>query len=438
MNQKYYLSYEKFHAIFATYPTQSILITVLKYGPDDNKSSIMDTTDGSLMEIEPFELFINAIRSSQTRKKYQSRLQSFFDFIPLPKTHLNERCKMFIANSQQNKNYPMTTAFKFILYQKERLNRHEIVVSTIHNYLKPIKLLCSMNDVHVNWRKVTTGLPRERRYAEDRAPTIGEIQRLMEYPNRRIKAIVLTMVSSGIRLGAWDDLKWRHIQPIESNREEGKVIAAKKVRVYTGSEDQYFSLITAEAYLAIKEWMDFRIKSCKKSLRKVGSVRNLWDVTTPSGGPRGMATVPIKLRHLGVKSLVERALRAQGIRTQLEEGKKRYPFQTDHGFRKYFKTRCEMGGMNSINIEGLMNHSIGLSDSYYRPQEKEIIEDYLKVAQYLTISENSKNGKMEKQSEDQRFKDIEEKQSKDMINFKKEINDKLETLFAKVDVQKLM
>ena len=74
---------------------------------------------------------------------------------------------------------------------------------------------------------------------------------------------------------------------------------------------------------------------------------------------------------------MERALRAQGIRTKLEEGKKRYPFQTDHGFRKYFKTRCEKGGMKSINIEGLMNHSIGVSDSYYRPQER----DHLRLSE---------------------------------------------------------
>ena len=36
-------------------PTQYILITVLKYGLDGNKSSVMDTTVGSLMEMEPFD-----------------------------------------------------------------------------------------------------------------------------------------------------------------------------------------------------------------------------------------------------------------------------------------------------------------------------------------------------------------------------------------------
>jgi integrase len=49
------------------------------------------------------------------------------------------------------------------------------------------------------------GLPKEKKYAEDRAPTIEEIQKLLEYPDRRIKVIILTMISCGMRLGAWND-----------------------------------------------------------------------------------------------------------------------------------------------------------------------------------------------------------------------------------------
>jgi hypothetical protein len=52
----------------------------------------------------------------------------------------------------------------------------------------------------------------------------------VEYPDRRIKAIVHTMSSSGIRIGAWDCLKWEHTRPVEK---DGKVVAAKLI-VYAG------------------------------------------------------------------------------------------------------------------------------------------------------------------------------------------------------------
>jgi hypothetical protein len=41
--------------------------------------------------------------------------------------------------------------------------------------------------------------------------------------------------------------------------------------------------------------------------------------------------------------------------------------------------------MKSINIETLMGHSIGISDSYYRATE-ELLQDYLKAADCLSIS----------------------------------------------------
>jgi hypothetical protein len=62
------------------------------------------------------------------------------------------------------------------------------------------------------------------------------------------------MASSGIRLGALDYLKWRHIRSIEKN---GIVVSAKII-VYAGEEDEYFSYITAEAYKQLKSWMDYR------------------------------------------------------------------------------------------------------------------------------------------------------------------------------------
>jgi hypothetical protein len=66
-----------------------------------------------------------------------------------------------------------------------------------------------MSDIHIQWKKITRGRPKIRRHADDRAPTIEEIQQLCNYPDRRIKGIVYTMATSGRRLGAWNYLRWK-------------------------------------------------------------------------------------------------------------------------------------------------------------------------------------------------------------------------------------
>jgi integrase len=409
----------------------------------------------SSMELDPFSLFINAIRAEQTRRKYQSRLNTFFDYISLPDTNLKERCNLFVKNCPGNPKYAMNSVFKFIVHLKERMNRKEIVVSTIYNYLKPIKVFCEMNDIDVKWKKITLGLPKEKKYADDRAPTIEEIQKLLEYPDRRIKVIILTMILCGMRLGAWNDLKYKHIQPIIRKDKEGDDnIVAAKITIYAESDETYTSFITKEAYHAIEELIEYRRKCGEQITSESWLVRNLWDVTTPSGGPRGIVTVPKKLKDTGVKSLMERALRAQGIRTKLENGKKRYEFATDHGFRKFFKTRCEIAGMRSLTVEYLLNHSTGITDSYYRPTEKELLEGYLKVSDLLHIDEQSQlqnelhhyqqknqeesyiiKGKL--QEKDEELQSLKLKFETDMSAFQERIERRMQELFLKVDVQKL-
>ena len=124
-----------------------------------------------------------------------------------------------------------------------------------------------MNDILIPWKKITRGLPKGRKYADDRAPTIEEIHKIIEYPDRRIKGIVCTMASSGIRLGAWDYLRWGHILPIERNSQ----IVAAKVIVYAGDDEEYFSFITSEAYSELKKWMAYRKESGEDIIIKVGS-----------------------------------------------------------------------------------------------------------------------------------------------------------------------
>jgi hypothetical protein len=88
-----------------------------------------------------------------------------------------------------------------------------------------------------------------------RAPTVEEIRKLIEYPDRRIKAIVYTMASSGIRIGAWDYLKWKHVTPMFLESVNDETVAAKLL-VYAGDAEEYYTFITPEAYNPLKDQLE--------------------------------------------------------------------------------------------------------------------------------------------------------------------------------------
>jgi hypothetical protein len=362
----------------------------------------LDFQDENSTRIDPYTMFLHAMKSPVTKTKYSRRLEMFFDFLKIPGENLKEQCLTFVNNGQSNVNWVFTNILKFVLFHKERIHKKEISGATLINYLKAIKLFCEMSDLSINWKKITRGLSRGKRYANDRIPIISEVRKIVEYPDRRIKPIVYTMCSSGIRLGAWDYLKWKHIIPILNDKNE---IIAAKIRVYADEEEEYISFISLEAYSHLREWMKYRKEAGELVTEESWLMRNLWDVTTPTG--KGLATIPVKLKPSGIKRLMERALWGQGVRTMLKDGKKRHEFQVDHGYRKFFKTRCELGGMKPINIEKLLSHSTGISDSYYRATEQELLDDYLKAMDSLTIDERNKLKKridsLEEKNEDEKY-----------------------------------
>jgi hypothetical protein len=239
-----------------------------------------------------------------------------------------------------------------------------------------------MNDLVFNWNKIRRGLPVARQAANDRAPTTEEIQKLTDYPDRRIKPIVYAMISSGIRIGAWDYLRWKHVIPIQDD--DGQIIAAKVI-VYGGEPEEYYSFITPTAYRLLKEWMDFRQSYGEKITNESWLMRDIWQTTNIDYKSKfGLATCPKKLKSSGIKRLIERALWEQGLRQPLEKGSRRHEWQAAHGFRKFYKSRAEQV-MKPINVEITMGHNIGVSASYYRPLEKDILQDYLKAVDELTI-----------------------------------------------------
>ena len=115
-----------------------------------------------------------------------------------------DKALSFYKKAIENPQWLANKLVEFAQYQKQRAQKGELSESTIPNYFKVIKLFCVMNDIIVNWQKLKKGIPRGKHAAQERAPTIEEIQKLLEYPDRRIKPIILIMISSGIRVGTFE------------------------------------------------------------------------------------------------------------------------------------------------------------------------------------------------------------------------------------------
>jgi hypothetical protein len=393
------------------------------------------------ISLSPYAMFKFSVRSEITRKYYERRIRQFFDFIKFNlenKTNIEQRCNAFASKGALDNKWVIAQVINFLQFQRERVEKEDITAATLGNFVKSLKLLCEACNIPIPWKKIRRGLPKGRQSSDDRAPTIEEIRKLIDYPDRRIKPIIFTMVSSGIRIGAWDFLQWKHVQPII---EKSGDITAARLLVYAGDAEQYYSFITSEAYNALKEWMDFRASYGEKITGDSWLMRDLWQTTNMNYGARwGLATNPKKLKCSGVKRLLERALWEQGIRQPLKEGAKRHEWKAAHGFRKFYKSRAEQI-MKSINVEITMGHDIGISASYYKPTERDVLEDYLKAVTLLSISQDHQALQQQMQELEEKSKDNEhiikgrlEEKDKQVLDLRAEVTDLQDTFNGLVKI----
>ena len=263
------------------------------------------------------------------------------------------------------------------------------------------------------------------------------------------------MVSSGIRVGAFDYLKWKHIVPI-LDEQHGQVIAAKII-VYAGDREEYFSFITPEAYGEVKNWMEFRASFGENITGESWIIRDIWQSTSYRYCHRvGLAHYPKRIKSSAIGTLISRALWEQDIRKPLQKGERRHEFKAVHGFRKFFKTQCEKV-MKSLHVEMLMGHNVGLANSYYKPNERDLLNEFLKAStDLLTINSdslvlNKQIQKLEEKNQQNEYvikgkllekedqiNQLNKKYEKDMQLFREDMENKFKELLNKIDLQKIL
>lgn len=329
--------------------------------------------DRSLLQGECVEQFRAGITNAATRDPYERRLIGFLKGVSMTPDE-------FVAKAKSQPNLAEKKIISFILGQNSRAEKGEISAGTVGNAIKAVKVLLEMNDViTLNWKKVKRVLPKARRYALDRIPTTDEIEDILEAADIRGKALTLVFISSGIREGAIELLKVNDY--IRINR-------VGRLTVYDGDPEKYVTFISPEACTALDKYLNFRKEHGENVSDDSPLFRDKFD---PIKGLEGRGhhghsrkdskEVVIPMTAPSVRQYYNRLLFSIGIRNQK---KRRHEFSV-HSLRKVFKTRAEQAGMKPINIEILMGHSVGISDSYYRPTEGELLADYLCIVDKLSV-----------------------------------------------------
>lgn len=302
-------------------------------------------------------LFHSAIKSKKTKIGYDQILKKF-------KEHFIIRDYDSLISIEPKKIQEMIE--DYVLYQRSR-NKSR---SFVYMILSSLKLFFSMNDITLNWVKITKMIPEKTKSFNDKPYTTEQIKSILEHTgNIKFKAMINFMSASGVRIGSFEEMRIKDLEKFKDG--------SKLVKVYAESYEEYYTFIHAEAVKALEEYFEYR----KKKGEKLGP--ESW-VFIKSNNP----ALPITAHTAG--SSLNRFI------TMALDRKKngpRFDNMTSHAFRKRFATVLKSNKEINLSIsEKLLGHSttVNLDNSYFKPRLEQLYEEYEKAIPELVIDQTMK------------------------------------------------
>jgi integrase len=280
---------------------------------------------------------------------------------------------------------PLEIQKKIIDYVMAMRNR-EMSSVAINMYLAAIMHFYSMNDITLNRKKIGRYIPEKVRKQKDRPYTRAEIARMLQFCDIRSRAMVLLFASTGMRTGAVPGLTIGHLQKI------GKY-NLYQFTVYYGREEEYICFCTPECAKAIDDYLQYR-QTCGELLTPESPLfRHEFDINDMEQIRK--RAVPV--REEAITKIITTAQHKSEVvvvekRKEGEvQGKKRNIIMRTHGFRKYVETTFINLDFNVTKRETLLGHSLpGQDESYYRPTTDDLLQEYLKAVDALTVNEENR------------------------------------------------
>ena len=357
---------------------------------------------------DPYQLFLDGIKDSDTKRKYKNYLYKFLKLIP------SEIYKKNLGKSPHNDDVATLSSFftelakkqveiatdiiaTYIKEEKKIVESGELSSGTLSNHVKPIKVLMDANRIPIHWKSLYRLYPRQQTVSKDRGYSRAELQKMIQIAGDITDKVIVTLFSSaGFRLEAWDYFTWKDLRLFKSKDGAYKGGA---ILVYEGDRESYWTHFTPETCIYLESYRE-------KWRSDIG------DYPKPDQPLLKAVKYPTihRLNSHGVKKRIEKLAKAIGMRNSLPEGKKRYEVPLDHGFRKYFNTNLRRAKIDFLDKEDMMGHKVGLERHYERYQEEDFerFPEYQKAIPFLTISDEERL-RFENQQKQGEIQEIEQK-----------------------------
>jgi integrase len=343
-----------------------------------------------------YDLFKSAIRSDKSLQLYKQFLFHFCNFI---KMTTDEIVSKYNSNENARESIKLQYMIEdYAIHLQRKVTEGKISAHTCKVAISPIKLLCDMNDIILNFRKIRKLLPHGNSSAADEAYSREQIKKMLEFADLRTKIPILFMASSGMRLGGFQVLTDGCIKPI-CDEKSGKLVAAHVV-IYKGSDDEYDTFVSPEAYRTYEEYRNLRIKFGEKVSKNSPVLLRRFDVSQD-----GKNVMIDNSKHLALPTLagiIKTVAYKAGVREASEKYNDRYNIKIAHGFRKFFsstlsniKTPDGRNAIDFIKKEWLLGHSLTgihtLEENYNRNDRVNLLlDEYLKAVKEVTISDEER------------------------------------------------
>lgn len=350
-----------------------------------------------------FEKFINSLGSNATKKLYEKQLKYFLTF-----SKLEKYSDLVDGLNDDEKHEIISDYITFLKTKRENSN------STVRVAFATIKKFYTINRVKLDWDYLTHFKGKSKgKKIDDRLYSKKEIEQLLLHADLREKVMIYCLLSTGMRVGGLAEIRIKDMTWIE----EYKIYKFKVYADSDDSNDRYTTFCTPECANIIKKYLGYReLKgdTIKPNSSLIYRKHTIYDRKNNKAVCKDLFHLP--LDGDGIGQIISRLQRKSMVASRQKEngdhkniGRIRKEMMRCHAFRKMFNTICIKNNMNHSVKEKLMGHKKEqeLDFNYNRMEDSELLQQYLKVINDLTINDEyrliKENQELKKQDDYQKY-----------------------------------